>query len=504
MSNTSISQLSQSVVLSGTDEFVLDSESGTLKTTLTSMSAFVDGVTYPQTTVSLLGDRVKLSRGGTILSFQPGTSIFKDVPTGSGNAESTQIVMGSDTRLSDARVALSHNHSVGDIYLLQSELDKRIRTSSIGISGGVASLDGFGKIPLSQIPTSVSGQVVYIGVWNAVSNTPTLSNVSGVNNASLVKGNYYVVTNAGTVSFGSGGMISFGVGDWVISDGVTWNKVNNADNIRSISGKSGSVVVLSASDIPDVMSVSGSTMLPNSTISVSKVPTSSFDITNKSYVDNNFLSLAGGTLLGDVLMISSSLQLGSINRYIYPQSDDSIAFYKDSNINFRVYDTGNVYIRSKLSVSGSLSTSGNIGIGVTNPSAKVHVGGTAGVDGVKFPDGTMQTTAYVSNSGINSSSVAKLWVNFNGSTGAIRSSSGVASVTKLSVGTYRINFSSDLGNSNYCAIAGRSHTTSTDITNDGIILLVNTYLNTSVNIYTGQDSGSPVDPFYVTLVVFSN
>lgn len=36
---------------------------------------------------------------------------------------------------------------------------------------------------------------------------------------------------------------------------------------------------------------------------------------------------------------------------------------------------------------------GNVGIGETSPTAKLHIGGTAGVDGIKFPDGTLQTTA---------------------------------------------------------------------------------------------------------------
>ncbi len=36
---------------------------------------------------------------------------------------------------------------------------------------------------------------------------------------------------------------------------------------------------------------------------------------------------------------------------------------------------------------------GNVGIGEANPQAKLHIGGTAGVDGIKFPDGTIQTTA---------------------------------------------------------------------------------------------------------------
>ncbi len=36
---------------------------------------------------------------------------------------------------------------------------------------------------------------------------------------------------------------------------------------------------------------------------------------------------------------------------------------------------------------------GNVGIGQQNPAAKLHIGGTAGIDGLMFPDGTLQTTA---------------------------------------------------------------------------------------------------------------
>ena len=38
-------------------------------------------------------------------------------------------------------------------------------------------------------------------------------------------------------------------------------------------------------------------------------------------------------------------------------------------------------------------TNGKVGIGTANPQAVLHVGGTPGVDGIMFPDGTLQTSA---------------------------------------------------------------------------------------------------------------
>ena len=43
-----------------------------------------------------------------------GSAAAKDVPT-SGNASTVQVVMGNDTRLSDARTPLDHNHTVSEI-----------------------------------------------------------------------------------------------------------------------------------------------------------------------------------------------------------------------------------------------------------------------------------------------------------------------------------------------------------------------------------------------------
>ncbi len=40
-----------------------------------------------------------------------------------------------------------------------------------------------------------------------------------------------------------------------------------------------------------------------------------------------------------------------------------------------------------------ITADGEVGIGTNGPQARLHVGGTAGVDGIMFPDGTLQTSA---------------------------------------------------------------------------------------------------------------
>lgn len=102
---------------------------------------------------------------------------------------------------------------------------------------GVAPLDVDSKIPTSYLPASILGAVTYIDTWNAETNTPELPDPT------TVKGNYYIVSTPGT-QFG----IDFTLHDWVISNGVEWDKVDSQESVVSVAGKTG-VVVLSASDI---------------------------------------------------------------------------------------------------------------------------------------------------------------------------------------------------------------------------------------------------------------
>jgi hypothetical protein len=54
----------------------------------------------------------------------------------------------------------------------------------------------------------------------------------------------------------------------------------------------------------------------------------------------------------------------------------------------------------------------------------------------------------------NSPNTAKAWVNINGTTGAIRASENVSSVTKNGTGDYTVNFSASIADTSYAVALG--------------------------------------------------
>ena len=121
-------------------------------------------------------------------------------------------------------------------------------TKDAGVANGVATLDGSGTVPISQLPSAVLGALSYQGTWNATTNTPTLTSSVGT------KGYYYVVSVAGTTNLN--GITDWQVGDWAVYNGTAWQKIDNTDAVTSVNGYTGTVV-LNATDVGAVSSVSG-------------------------------------------------------------------------------------------------------------------------------------------------------------------------------------------------------------------------------------------------------
>lgn len=117
-----------------------------------------------------------------------------------------------------------------------SAIKMRIASSEKGAVNGVATLDGTGKVPTSQLPAAILGAAAYQGVWDASTNTPTIPTASAGN-----KGYYYKVSVAGTTVVDTIG--EWKPGDWIISNGTVWDKVDNTEAVSSVAGKTGAIVL---------------------------------------------------------------------------------------------------------------------------------------------------------------------------------------------------------------------------------------------------------------------
>lgn len=113
--------------------------------------------------------------------------------------------------------------------------------SEKGNANGYTPLDVNNKVPITHLPGAILGSVIYRGTWDATADSPTLPDPT------TVQGDYYVVSNPGTYSNG----ITYALGDWVISNGTVWEKVDNNAGVSSVNGATGTVS-LGLADLNDV------------------------------------------------------------------------------------------------------------------------------------------------------------------------------------------------------------------------------------------------------------
>jgi hypothetical protein len=94
-----------------------------------------------------------------------------------------------------------------------------ISAKRVGVSNGIASLDGSGKVPLSQVNNTIFGGLTFEGIWDASTNTPPLTSGAGD------RGSFYTVSNGGSTPLD--GITDWMTGDIAIFDSVKWSKIAN-------------------------------------------------------------------------------------------------------------------------------------------------------------------------------------------------------------------------------------------------------------------------------------
>lgn len=204
------------------------------------------------------------------LSFTAVTS-----PSASGNEISfiDTVSQGTDGGISATKktVRSASTAQTGVVELAtQDEVNTGTDTNRVvtaatlgkGKANGVASLDENSKIVSSQLPDYLLGQVMYGGNASAVATTTTVSpsdslkakkgitatSISIVNSATSattdtygwqdLEGVYFICQASGTFAG-----ISFDTGDWIISTGAKWEKIDNTDAVKSVNGKTGAVTL---------------------------------------------------------------------------------------------------------------------------------------------------------------------------------------------------------------------------------------------------------------------
>jgi len=151
------------------------------------------------------------------------------------NNEQDQLVSFSYVEaLITAGVNITINNLTSQVQSLATSVAGKINSSEKAAALGVATLGSDGLLPLSQAPFQLTSLV---GTWDASTNTPTLSDGTGVDKTA------YIVSVGGTQNLGSEA-ITVVAGNTLIHLGGTWQSVDTVVvlGVTNWNGLTGSVV----------------------------------------------------------------------------------------------------------------------------------------------------------------------------------------------------------------------------------------------------------------------
>ena len=203
---------------------------------------------------------------------------------------------------------------------------------------GKADLEN-GKIKLSQIPDVIMGQVLFGGVITAVttdtitvtptSNFKTKFNITDASvsisqdSVGTYDGVYFIVQ---TVSANSTvfGIANVNVGDWIISTGTAWSKIDNTDAVASVAGLTG---VITASALAEKLSADGiNNELAKKAETVGDVVTTSGQTVisvTKDTTDTRKVIVAPGTMLTNAISDASTAKTNAAQALSLSQQNET-------------------------------------------------------------------------------------------------------------------------------------------------------------------------------------
>jgi hypothetical protein len=251
--------------------------------------------------------------------------------------------------------------------------------------------------------TNALGALNYKGTWNASSNTPTLADGTGA------KGDYYVVSTAGTQTFG-GIQLFFGTGDWIAYNGAVWQRVEGGSDGNFAN------VTLTSTD-------AGANEAP--TLDLYRDSASPTAADTLAEIQFNGEDSAGNKqkyacIHGSILSPTSGSEQGQIH-FETQTAGSSTEKMIIGTTNLVINEIGAVFnVRIEGDTDANLfytdATNSRIGVGTVNPAEKLDV----------VQDANSFAGQRIRNNDVGAAAYAGLIINANGNSWGMRMGSGAA------------------------------------------------------------------------------
>ncbi len=152
---------------------------------------------------------------------------------------------------------------------------------------------------VSFIGEKISGTLQYQGLWNASTNTPTLTSSVGTLNT------YYVVSVAGSTNLN--GITNWQVGDWAIFNGTVWERLDGGSYgaVSQVSGNGTVNGIILTGNVTTTGNLTLGGTLGN--VANSQLANSSITLGNTSVFLGSTASSIGNLTLANVTIISGTV-----------------------------------------------------------------------------------------------------------------------------------------------------------------------------------------------------